>query len=94
MKPNNINPIHLFFAHMKALDFYKASTLCNEFTTHRFTSPNHQFATLKLRFDTQVMITCFLLSVVTILIPKFHFTPCYIIRLKIRKYLDANTHMK
>ncbi len=69
MKPNNINLIHLFFVHLKALDFYKASTLCNEFTTHRFTTADHWFATPKLRFDTQVIITCFMLSVATILVP-------------------------
>jgi hypothetical protein len=45
MKPNNKNPIHFFFIHLRALDFYKASTLCNEFTVHKF-------ATSKLRFDT------------------------------------------
>ncbi len=69
MKPNNKNPIHLFSAHLKALDFYKASTFCNEFTTHRFTTPDHWFVTPKLRFDTQVMITCFLLSVTRVLVP-------------------------
>jgi hypothetical protein len=42
MKPNNINPIHFFSTHMKALDFHKASTLCNEFITHRFTTQEHQ----------------------------------------------------
>ncbi len=69
MKPNNINPIHFFFVHLKDLDFYKASTLCNEFKTHRFITPNHQFTTPKLQFHTQVMITCFLLNVATILVP-------------------------
>ncbi len=69
MKPNNINLIDFFSTHLKALDFYKASTLCNEFMTHRFTTLDHRFATPTLGFDTQVMITCFLLSVVTILVP-------------------------
>jgi hypothetical protein len=82
MKPNNINLIHFFSTHLRALDFYKASTLCNEFMIHRFTTLDHRFTTPKLRFDTQIMITCFLLSVATILIPMLQFSPCYIARPK------------
>jgi hypothetical protein len=93
MKSNNINLIHLFFVHLRALDFYKAWTLCNEFTAHRFVTLDHGFTTPKLRFDTQVMITCLLPSVGTVLIPMLQFTPCYTTRLRRRKYLYANTQM-
>ncbi len=87
MKPNNKNLIHFFFAHLRALDFYKASTLCNEFTIHKF-------ATLELGFDTHVMITCFMSSVDTILVSMLQSTPCYIARLRKKKYLDANIWMR
>ncbi len=72
MKHNNRNPIHFFFIHLMALDFYKASTFCNEFTVHRFATLDHEFTTLKLGFDAQVMITCLLPSVVTLLVPMLH----------------------
>ncbi len=49
MKFNNKNLIHLFSTHLRVLDFYKASTLCNEFMVHRFITP-------ELGFDTHVMI--------------------------------------
>jgi hypothetical protein len=93
MKPNNKNLMHLFFVHLRALDFYKASTLCNEFMAHRFATLDHGFTTPKLGFDTQVMITCLLPIVGTVLVPMLQFTPCYTTRFKRRKYLYAYTQM-
>jgi len=55
-----------------ALDFYKASTLCNEFIVQRFATPDHEFTTPKLGFDTQVMIMCLSPSVVIVLVPMLH----------------------
>jgi hypothetical protein len=52
MKPKERNLIYLLFVHLKALDFYKALILCNEFMAHRFATLSHGFITPELGFDT------------------------------------------
>jgi hypothetical protein len=57
VQPNNKNLIHFLFVYLKASNFHKVSTLCNEFKAHKFVTPNHGSATLELRFDTHVIMT-------------------------------------
>jgi hypothetical protein len=52
---------------------------------HKFAKPNHEFTKSKLRFDTQVMITCVLPSVAIVLVPMLQFTQCYTRRLRKKK---------